>query len=37
MPHAVFRVLSVLAEFASRLFPLSKDESTVLEDLGRPY
>ncbi|MGB5169191.1 MAG: hypothetical protein WBN35_08970 [Acidimicrobiia bacterium] len=37
MPHSVFRVLSALAEFVSRLFPIRKDESTVLEESGQPY
>jgi hypothetical protein len=37
MPHPVFRVLSALAEFVSRFFPNSKDESTVLEESVQPY
>jgi len=37
MAHPILRVLSAFAEFVSRFFPISKDESTVLEELGRPY
>ena len=37
MAHPVIRVLSAFAEFISRFFPISKDEATVLEELGRPY
>jgi len=35
MAHPVLRVLSAFAEFIGRFFPISKDESTVLEELGR--
>ena len=36
MAHPILRVLSAFAEFVSRFFPISKDESTVLEELGGP-
>jgi len=32
-----FKVISIVAEFVSRFFPISKDETTLLGELGRPY
>jgi len=37
MATFAFKVISTVAEFVSRFFPISKDETALLVDLGRPY